>query len=461
MSRRKYDFLLEDPDVRRWYDNLARGSRVTADVYLRRLGGFAVNRKIKPRELLSLSDKEISNLLMDFVGWSEKQGHAGSYIKSTLKAVRSWLQHNHRDITVKIKVKGADDTPTLRKERVPTREELRRIFLSGDKKARAASVLVAHSGLRIACLGNYRGDDGLRIEDIPELKIDGKEVVFEKTPAMVIVRRELSKAGHRYFTFLSEEGCEYLKDYLEERIRKGEELGPESPVITPKAASKPFITTTNIGDAIRGAIRKAGFPWRPYVLRSYFDTQLMLAESKGHVLRDYRQFWMGHKGDIENRYTTNKGRLPEEVIEDMRSAYRRSQGYLQTMGEPDTEEKNEERYRKMFLRIAGFSEEEIEEIDLSGMDDQEFHELVRRRFFGMTGHNGAKQQVVPMEDIEVLKSRINQLEAELKVMRKTLRVRREKKDPRAWDRLHELGKEISKAWKSGKPSWQLISEARR
>ena len=43
----------------------------------------------------------------------------------------------------------------------------------------------------------------------------------------------------------------------------------------------------------------------------------MLAESKGMVLRDYRQFWMGHKGDIENRYTTNKQKLPESVIEDM------------------------------------------------------------------------------------------------------------------------------------------------
>jgi hypothetical protein len=57
---------------------------------------------------------------------------------------------------------------------------------------------------------------------------------------------------------------------------------------------------------------------------------LLLAESKVPVLRDYRQFWMGHKGDIENRYTTNKQKLPESVIEDMREAYRRSQEYLQT-----------------------------------------------------------------------------------------------------------------------------------
>jgi hypothetical protein len=66
-----------------------------------------------------------------------------------------------------------------------------------------------------------------------------------------------------------------------------------------------------------------------------------------------------------------------------------------------------------------------------------------------------------MEDVKALKNRINHLEAELEVMRKALGVRREKKDPGAWDRLHELGREISKAWKSGKPSWLLISEARR
>jgi hypothetical protein len=64
---------------------------------------------------------------------------------------------------------------------------------------------------------------------------------------------------------------------------------------------KHFIRSTNVGDVIRDGIRKAGFPWRHYVLRSYFDTEMMLAESKGLVLRDYRQFWMGHKGDIEHR----------------------------------------------------------------------------------------------------------------------------------------------------------------
>jgi hypothetical protein len=37
----------------------------------------------------------------------------------------------------------------------------------------------------------------------------------------------------------------------------------------------------------------------------------------------------------------------------------------------------------------------------------------------------------------------------------------EKKDSKAWDRLHKIGKQISLEWKSDKTSWQLISEARR
>lgn len=66
-----------------------------------------------------------------------------------------------------------------------------------------------------------------------------------------------------------------------------------------------------------------------------------------------------------------------------------------------------------------------------------------------------------MEDVKALTDRINHLEAELRIMRKSLGLERAKKDPKAWDRLHEIGREISKAWKSRKSSWQLISEARR
>jgi aminopeptidase N len=109
----------------------------------------------------------------------------------------------------------------------------------------------------------------------------------------------------------------------------------------------------------------------------------MLAESKGLVLRDYRQFWMGHKGDIENRYTTNKRRLPDNVINDMRQAYERSQEYLQTTENRETsEEKLAQAFRKQLLLVAGFKQDEVDKMDLSAMSDDQLQEIVRKRLLG-------------------------------------------------------------------------------
>lgn len=400
MPRTRYAHLLEDPDLKRWYDNNSRGSRVTADVYLRRLGAFCANRGLGPGELVSLGDEDLHNLLLDYVTWAEAEGHAGSYIHSSLKAVKSWLSHNRVDTRFRIKINGLGDTPSLRKERVPTPGELKKILLSGDKKARAACVLVAHSGLRIGVLGDYRGRDGLCLGDIPEISINEDGVGFEKTPAQIVVRRELSKAGHQYFSFLGDEGCSCLSSYLEERIRGGEELGEDSAVIVPKSSPKDFVTSTNIGDTIRAAIRGAGYSWRPYVLRSYFDTRLMLAESKGLILRDYRQFWMGHTGDIENRYTTNKGVLPPSVIEDMRQSYQKAEELLQTEKLLTSKEDIRIQFRAQLLLVAGFKEEEIDEEKIGEMEDEEFQGMVRKRLLGEMINNGATQKVVPAADVE-------------------------------------------------------------
>jgi hypothetical protein len=137
------------------------------------------------------------------------------------------------------------------------------------------------------------------------------------------------------------------------------------------------------------------------VLRSYFDTQLMLAESKGLILRDYRTFWMGHKGDIENRYTTNKQRLPDQIVEDMREAYRRSQEFLQTIeAEGTREEKVREEFRKQLLLVAGFKQEEIERMDMISKSDEEFQGLVRERLLGKMANNGARQKVIDLGEVE-------------------------------------------------------------
>ncbi|MDG6913044.1 MAG: hypothetical protein JRN35_08215 [Nitrososphaerota archaeon] len=211
---------------------------------------------------------------------------------------------------------------------------------------------------------------------------------------MVTVRAELSKSRNKYFTFLSEEGCSYVRSYLEERMRSGEELGPESDLVAPKSWSKAFVRTTNVGDGIRQSIGKAGFNWRPYVLRAYFDTQLLLTESKGKLAHDYRVFWMGHKGSMEARYTTNKGRLPKELIEDMRAAYARCEPFLSTIPTRGAQD-SQANIAKVMLMGLGYTDEDLADKDL--LDPLVFQQLVKDKMTRAAPRQ--KQKLVEAEEL--------------------------------------------------------------
>jgi hypothetical protein len=129
--------------------------------------------------------------------------------------------------------------------------------------------LVAFSGLRLESIGSYTGSDGLRLADLPKLRVEGSKVIFEKIPTTIIVRASLSKARHQYLTFLTEEGCRYVKEHLDSRLREGEKLGPDDPVVNPvKIRKHKFLRTMKASFNIKQAIVEAGFNFRPYALRS-------------------------------------------------------------------------------------------------------------------------------------------------------------------------------------------------
>ena len=387
MGKERYGYLLKDKDVVRWKHSTDAGSKITGDVYLRRLGSFCAEMGKTPQQLLKMKDKPLADLIDDYVILREKKGNAGSYIKSTVKAVKSWLLFNGIKLPRQIKVKDAEKSPTLTEERIPSQEELKRIFNAGDSRERTACAIVAFTGVRIGVLGNYKGTDGLKVKDIPDLKVDGEEITFLRVPAQVIVREDLSKSGNKYFTFLGQEGCMYLQNYLIERIRSGETITPDSAIITASKygqRTKQHITAVNVGDLMRNAIRNAGFTWRPYVLRAYFDSRLLMAQDERLIPRDYRAFFMGHTGDIEHRYTLNKGRLPEDLIESMRSAYEKSSKFLETERKGLTEEEVENKFRTQLLIMAGFSEEEIKEKNLLNMTSEEITKIAREKLFGMS-----------------------------------------------------------------------------
>ena len=273
VARGKYTQLLnEDQQVRRWYDNVCRGSKVTADVYIRRLGAICSKRNTSPAEMIKKNKEDegewLYNFLMDLVTDMEREGNAGSYISCNLKAVKSWLSHNGIEFKRKIKIRGVEDTPTLREKHTLNTNQLRELFQGSPPETRCLCALMAHAGLRPVSIGNYAGTDGLCVGDITDMQIGADGVVtFLNIPAMVTVRRELSKAGHQYFTFLSREACEYLQEYLMQRIRSGEVLDASSPLVAPeKSRIKKFLRASMGGKLVRKRLRECKINARPYDL---------------------------------------------------------------------------------------------------------------------------------------------------------------------------------------------------
>ena len=336
-SRKKK--MLANLDIKRWYDNLARGSPITADVRLRRLDRFCQIHQMTPMEIVDLGTRDLRtmiDLLEDHITWMEEKGYSPGYTEGFIKTIKSWLGHFDVEIKRRLKVRNTGYTPTLQNERVPDGQEISEVFSRASLRASVMISLMSKSGLRPEVLGNHDGTDGLQMRDLPDIVIHRGMAKCIRTLNQVIVRRELSKAKHQYFTFLTSSGTKKLVAYLNDRLACGKPLHGNSPVVAPdhrhklnrgKNNGKTFLPTRQISKEIRNTFRPR-FQWRPYVLRAYFDTELLIAESKGKIAHDFRVFFMGHKGSMEARYTTNKGMLPEILVREMRDAFKRSEEFL-------------------------------------------------------------------------------------------------------------------------------------
>ena len=407
--------LLEDPTVKRWYENLKAKSEITADNYLRNFGLWLEWLNLTEEKLTELAKEDytaLKNLISDQIRRKENEGKAGSYISTSLKPMLSFLKFNNITVHLQINIKNENRNLTTENERIPTKDELSTILRSTDTRGRLEIALMAFSGLRPETLGSYKGTNGLKLSDIKDLEIVKGKIEFKKIPAEITVRPELSKARHQYLTFLSEEGCKYMTEYLNERTNSKEKISGESPLILPnesksrKETKNRFLETQLISREIKKAIKKAGFTWRPYVLRAYFATNLDIAEASGKISHSWRQFIMGHKGDIEARYSTNKN-LSDEIKDQIRETYKKCQKYLSTQTTKTQEENLTEKLREYTLTIfettfnTKLKKEKKEE--LMKLSTENFEEELRRisnKRKKEILNNGNTQKIITINEIE-------------------------------------------------------------
>ena len=151
--------LLKDPDVRRWHDNLRRSSILTCTIRLRRLNLFCDRVGMTPHKLAKMGRKDpmkAENTLLDHVSWMEEKGYAPGYTKGMLAAVKSWLEYNHIEIKRKIKIANSDVPMSIQDEKVPDKEQLKKILDAADPRSRAIISMMAFAGVRPQVSGACR-----------------------------------------------------------------------------------------------------------------------------------------------------------------------------------------------------------------------------------------------------------------------------------------------------------------
>jgi len=108
---------------------------------------------------------------------------------------------------------------------------------------------------------------------------------------------------------------------------------------------------------------------------------------------------MGHKGDMEHRYTLNRQRLPEPILQDIWQRYAQSQKFLQTTIGTDDEDLMRD-LKTRILMMSGYSAEEVR--TMGEMSDKTVSDKARERLMALAKDsleeemrkNGMRQKVV-------------------------------------------------------------------
>ncbi len=348
--------LLVDRDVKGWYDELAQSNEGTAEDNLRRLYRYCRAIGMTPAQIVARAmnadggRRAVERRLSEFMGLLKKphkpvdhaqpmnvrgadtakcgRGHPDSYAGNYNKTLRSWLRY-HDILLRRLNVGDYDAAPTL--EGVPylTKQQVRTaVRAAKDPRAKVIITCDAWTGIRPEVLGKRDGSIGLVLGDFPEMGLKDGVVAFPRFPTLVIVRRRLSKINRQELKFLGAEGCTYLKEYLEQRALRGEELALDTPVIrSDRYATRRFMETQRLTGIVRETFRAVGIPNRPYDLRNFFVDALAAAEHDGKIGHVDKEFFIGRRREIDLRYTRHRVVSPE-AVEQLRTTYKACESYL-------------------------------------------------------------------------------------------------------------------------------------
>jgi len=401
-------------DVASWYKDHAKIA--TATVQLDQLELFLRRTGLDIPELVALAKenpRRLKERVGDYVRSEQANGLTAKYILNVWWGVRSFLASVDAapEWNPKIEKTEADEEDTART--VPTPGQLRQIANAVKSgRDRAVVYLLASSGVRIGVLASqFEPADGLRLKHLPDLKL-GKEPTFDKVPFSIRVPAHLSKGKNAYYTFGSHEASDAVLAYLKERMRGGERLTPESPLVLPEARGRlserrakdgaSFMVRKALAQRVKlamGRVSPPGSRWSAHTLRAWFSTQMETCESRGLISRTRREFFMGHSLGVDGSYNVERP-LPPEKVDELRASYKRCESSLSTSESAGAESGMNDLIR-VIAEKAGVPKEKVAEMSQTELADAVLRLLREQRgVSGPTVTAQPAQRSVPLSEVD-------------------------------------------------------------
>ena len=200
------------------------------------------------------------------------------------------------------------------KDRPPSVEEVKEILKRVDLRDRVAILIMLSGGVRIGAFADPRSDGSER----PMMLKDFEPMNDEKGRLQAVRLTVYPGETQEYFTFITPEAWGTLRDYLADREKRGEKIGPDTPILRDKyarvrsahlgAASRPkALTNASIKSMMRDAIDKSEIRKRPKAGRiyewksSHGFRKLFENIVQGHMKYAASHILAGHTGALNNR----------------------------------------------------------------------------------------------------------------------------------------------------------------
>ena len=286
--------------------------------------------KIENGELETIAEKyftEKRNFMEDVQRFAvEIKRYAPKSRKLFLSAVRIFLLENGVELPqlfwrrLRKRIKGGR---AISEEKIPSRDELKQIFMHLPLQGRALFLLLLSSGMRIG----------------EALKLKLNDIDFKSSPVKITIKAEYTKSGIGRISFISDEAAEAVKEWLKIRDeylktavkRSGNRKKGNDERLFP-------FTSQNAGLMWRLALKKTGNYQKdprtqrtlihPHCLRKYFRAVL------GVKSRDLTQTLMGHQEYLDEVY--RKYPNPEKTLGDF---YRENMHLLTVFSNSENVEK--------------------------------------------------------------------------------------------------------------------------